>query len=124
VKQSSTSRKINETARAVLASLLLTEFSDPRLELITITEVHVSKDRAVAEVLVSSSTERYEQTLAGLESAKGRLRTLLGRELSWRVTPELRFIIDTGIDHAAEINEALKHVPATRTTNEDDDDNE
>lgn len=104
MKQNESSRKVNETARAVLASLLLTEFSDPRLELITVTDVKVSKDRSVATVLVSSSPEQYEETLAGLESAKGRLRSLLGNELGWRVTPELRFVIDTGVDHAQEID--------------------
>lgn len=107
-KQTASSRKANEAARSVLASLLLTEFSDPRLELITVTSVRVSKDRSVATVLVSSSPEDYEDTLAGLESAKGRLRSLLGKELSWRVTPELRFVIDTGVDHAQEIDAFLK----------------
>ncbi len=102
-KQSAASRKVNETARAALASLLLTEFSDPRLELITVTDVRVSRDRSIATVLVSSSPEHYEDTMAGLESAKGRLRGLLGKELGWRVTPELRFVIDTGVDHAQEI---------------------
>ncbi|MDR1088891.1 MAG: 30S ribosome-binding factor RbfA [Coriobacteriales bacterium] len=103
-EHSAASRKVNETARAHLASLLLTEFSDPRLELITVTGVRVSKDRSVATVLVSSSPGHYDSTLAGLESAKGRLRSLLGRELGWRVTPELRFVIDTGVDHAQEID--------------------
>lgn len=103
-RQTATSRKVNETARAALASLLLSGFSDPRLELITVTDVRVSKDRSVATVLVSSSPELYEDTLAGLESAKGRLRSLLGNSLGWRVTPELRFVIDTGVDHAQEID--------------------
>lgn len=107
-RQSATARKVNETARAVLADLLLTEFSDPRLELITVTSVRVSKDRSVATVLVSSSPEQYADTLAGLESAKGRLRSLLGKELGWRVTPELRFVIDSGVDHAQEIDAFFK----------------
>jgi ribosome-binding factor A len=123
MKQTPASRKVNETARAVLASLLLTEFSDPRLELITITEVQVSKDRSVAEVFVSSSEETYQQTSEGLQSAKGRLRSLLGHELGWRVTPELRFIIDTGVDHAEQITEALKHVPETMKVKKDKDEN-
>jgi len=102
-RQSAASRKVNETARVALSSLLLTEFADPRLELITVTDVRVTRDRSVATVLVSSSPADYEDTLAGLESAKGRLRSLLGKELGWRVTPELRFVIDTGVDHAQEI---------------------
>jgi ribosome-binding factor A len=107
-KQSATTRKVNESARAALADLLLTEFSDPRLVLITVTDVRVSKDRSIATVLVSSSPDQYDDTLAGLESAKGRLRSLLGKELGWRVTPELRFVIDIGIDHAQEIDAFLK----------------
>lgn len=103
-RQSAASRKVNTVARAALADLLLTEFSDPRLELVTVTDVRVSRDRSVATVLVSSSPEHYEDTMAGLESAKGRLRSLLGRELGWRVTPELRFVIDTGVDHAQDID--------------------
>jgi len=88
--------------------LLLSEFSDPRLELITVTDVRVTKDRSIATVLVSSSPEQYDDTLAGLESAKGRLRSLLGKELGWRVTPELRFVIDIGVDHAQEIDSYFK----------------
>ena len=105
---SATSRKLNESARAALADLLLTEFSDPRLHLITVTDVRVTKDRSIATVLVSSSPECYDDTLAGLESAKGRLRSLLGKELGWRVTPELRFEIDSGIDHAQGIDSFLR----------------
>ena len=108
MKQSSASRKINETARSALAQLLLTEFSDPRLALLTITEVQVSKDRSVAQVFVSGDATEYEQTVQGLQSAKGRLRTLLGQALGWRVTPELRFVIDTGVDHAQKIDQVLR----------------
>jgi len=107
-RQSEASRRINESARAALADLLLSEFSDPRLELITVTDVRVSRDRGVATVLVSSSPEHYDDTLAGLESAKGRLRSLLGKELGWRVTPDLRFVIDIGVDHAQEIDVFFK----------------
>ena len=107
-RQSAATRRVNESARAALADLLLSEFADPRLELITVTDVRVSRDRSVATVLVSSSPEQYDDTLAGLESAKGRLRSLLGKELGWRVTPELRFVIDIGVDHAQEIDAFLK----------------
>ena len=50
---------------------------------------------------------------AGLESAKGRIRYLLGKGLDWRVTPELRFMIDATVDEAERIAEALKVVPPT-----------
>lgn len=107
MKQSAQSRKVNEAARTALASLLLTEVADPRLALITVTEVEVSKDRSVANVYVTASSSRYEEVNAGLASAKGRLRSLLGAQLGWRVTPDLRFFIDQGVDHAQSITAAL-----------------
>ena len=123
MKQTPGSRKVNEAARAVIAQLLLTEISDPRLDMITVTGVQVSKDRGVAIVFVSAGPTTYAEVERGLESAKGRLRSLLGRELSWRVTPELRFVIDTSVDEAARITDALKEVPSTLSIPKDEEGN-
>lgn len=113
MKQSSASRKVNEQARAVVASILFEEVSDPRLDLITVTGAEVSMDRSVMNVFVAAEKDRYDEVLAGLESAKGRIRSALGRRITWRVTPELRFFIDTSIDEAFRISAALEDVPPT-----------
>ncbi|MDR0347731.1 MAG: 30S ribosome-binding factor RbfA [Coriobacteriales bacterium] len=113
MKQTAQSRKINEAARTALADILLTRISDPRLALVTLTGVEVSRDRSVANVYVSAEKTHYEEVKAGLESAKGRIRSLLGQELSWRLTPELRFYLDTSIDEAERITHALADVPET-----------
>ncbi|MDR0347137.1 MAG: 30S ribosome-binding factor RbfA [Coriobacteriales bacterium] len=120
MKQTPQSRKINEAVRTALADILLTQVFDPRLALITITGVEVSKDRSVAHVYVSADTARYADVEAGLASAKGRIRSLLGQELSWRVTPELRFFLDTSIDEAQRIEQALTDVPATLSIPKDE----
>ena len=111
MKQTPNTRRLNEQAREVVASLLVSEVSDPRVELITVTGAEVSPDRSVLLVFVSTDPERYEEVLAGLESAKGRLRSLLGHALGWRVTPELRFYIDESVDSGMRIDEALRAVP-------------
>jgi ribosome-binding factor A len=113
MKQTPQSRKINEAARTALADILLMHVADPRLALVTVTGVEVSRDRGVANVYVSSEVAQYEEVRAGLESAKGRIRSLLGQELGWRVTPELRFHLDTSIDEAQRISRALTEVPQT-----------
>jgi ribosome-binding factor A len=113
MRQTAQSRKINEAARTALAGILLTQVFDPRLALITVTGVEVSKDRAVANVYVAADTAQYEEVQAGLASARGRIRSLLGQKLSWRVTPELRFFLDTSIDEAQRIDRALADVPET-----------
>jgi ribosome-binding factor A len=62
---------------------------------------------------VSAERAHYEEVQAGLESARGRIRSLLGQELGWRVTPELRFHLDTSIDEAERIARALIDAPET-----------
>ena len=117
MKQTPSTRRLNEQAREIIASLLITEVSDPRLALVTVTGTEVSPDRSVMSVYVSTDPDRYEEVLAGLDSAKGRIRTLLGRAITWRVTPELRFFIDKSVDSGARINDALRDVPATLAAN-------
>ena len=111
MKQTPATRRLNEQAREVVASLLVSEVSDPRLELVTVTGAEVSPDRSVLLVFVSTAPERYDEVLEGLESAKGRIRSLAGRALGWRVTPELKFYIDKSVDSGMRIEEALLQVP-------------
>jgi ribosome-binding factor A len=106
-------RKNDEQVREAIAEIIATEISDPRLELVTVTGAKVSPDRSVAEVFVTGSPDRYDDVLAGLESAKGRIRSLLGRQLAWRVSPEVRFHIDPSVDESERISEALTNVPPT-----------
>lgn len=106
-------RKSDEQIRETVAEILATEVSDPRVSLITVTGAKVSSDRSVASVYVSADPDHYDDVLAGLDSARGRVRSLLGRNLGWRVTPELRFFIDESVDQGERIAEALSHVPPT-----------
>ena len=113
MKQNSSSRRNGEIAREKLASILLFEISDPDLELVTLTGCEVSVDRSFVRAYVSCEPERYESVMAALNRAKGRLRSLLGRALGWRVTPEIAFEIDTTTDEAERITRALENVPPT-----------
>lgn len=106
-------RKMDEKIREMVAEILVSEISDPRLMLVTVTGAKVSPDRSVANVYVSASPDSYDEVLAGLESARGRVRSMLGRTLGWRVTPELRFFIDESVDTGARIATALLDVPPT-----------
>ena len=109
MKQTSASRRVNEELREKIANVLLFQISDPRLEMVTVTDVEVSKDREVADVYVSADAERYEEVMAGLDAAQGRIRSLVGKNLGWRVTPELRFRIDRSVDAAMRITELLEN---------------
>ena len=107
-------RKNSEAARAAIALIIEREISDPRVDLTTVTGVEVSPDKSYANVYVSNDPERYDQVLAGLESAKGRIRTILGQALGWRTTPELRFFIDDSIDEGQRVADILAEAEARR----------
>lgn len=108
MKTTAASRRTAEELRARIANVLLFSISDARLDMVTVTDVEVSKDREVADVYVSAAHDRYDEVLAGLDAAKGRIRSLVGKNLGWRVTPELRFKIDRSVDEAQRIAEVLK----------------
>ena len=108
MKQSSSNRKVNEQAREVIAGILLFEISDPRLELVTITGCEVSYDRSVCNVFYTTEPDRYEDVAAAFQKASGRIRSLMARKLSWRIAPELRFLLDKSVDEAERIASALE----------------
>lgn len=108
MKQSPFSRKVNEQAREVIANILLFDIADPRLSLVTITGCEVSYDRSVCNVFYSTALDNYDDAAEAFTRASGRIRSLMARELSWRVAPELRFILDTSVDEAQRIATALK----------------
>ncbi len=118
MKQGSSSRRVNEQAREVLSNILLFEISDPRLSLVTITACEVSFDRSVCNVFYTASPGSYAMVSAAFKSAAGRIRSLMARQLSWRVAPELRFLLDESVDEAERIAAALKADASRNATDE------
>ena len=91
-----------------MADILLFDVSDPRLRDATITGCEVSFDRSYCNVFYTTKPESYQKTAEAFDKAKGRIRSLMAKRQSWRVTPELRFILDETIDEAERIDRALK----------------
>ena len=108
MKQSSSNRRVNEQARELIASALLFDISDPRLAMVTITGCEVSYDRSYCNVFYTTDAKNYEAAARAFESAGGRIRTLMSKRLSWRVAPELRFMLDSSVDQAERIEIALR----------------
>lgn len=108
MKQKPSSRKTNEEAREVIASILLYDIRDPKLSLVTITGCEVSFDRAYCNVYYTTEPKRYASTAKAFEKANGAIRSLMAQRLSWRQAPELRFILDESVDQAERIARALE----------------
>ena len=113
MKQNANSRRMSELAREKLGYILLFEINDPELEFVTLTGCEVSIDKSYLKAYVSCEAARYDEVRAALGRAKGRIRSLLGHALGWRVTPEIAFVIDTTADEAERIARALMDVPPT-----------
>ena len=101
--------RVDTLVQQILADALATRVKDPRVGFVTVTHVSVTADLAHALVHVSVLGDEDAKTadMVGLESAKGFLRSQVARAATLRITPELRFELDRGLEHAARIDELL-----------------
>ena len=76
--------------------------------MVTITGCEVSFDRSYCNVYYTTTPDRYAKTQEALDAASGRIRTLMGKKLTWRVSPHLRFFLDKSVDNAERIAIALE----------------
>lgn len=92
-----------------LSTLLLMEVADPRLGNVNITKIRVDRELSFADVFVSSleGSQEADQILAGLDHAKGFLRSELARRIQLRHFPKLRFHWDPSPEHADRIDQLL-----------------
>jgi ribosome-binding factor A len=103
-------RQVDESLKEVLAEIIERRVTDPRLEFVTVTGVTCSRDVRYATVYVTAhgDQQRYADMMAGFESAKGRIRALLGERISMKFVPELTFEVDQSVDEGARIDRALR----------------
>ncbi len=96
------SRRIADQLQKELADLLRRDFKDPRLGMVTLTEVLVSADHSHAKIYVSSllGAASLQQSLQVLQEGATFLRRQLGRRMRLRTMPQLHFIEDTLPDRA------------------------
>lgn len=101
--------QVAETVRQVVSDALISEVRDPRIGMVTVIRVVVSNELSWATVYVSVMGDEAEKlsSLEGLTSAAGFFRSKLGRTLSTRIVPEIKFELDRGLEHAARINQVL-----------------
>lgn len=107
---SNRSRKVGEQIKRELAQLLSHEVKDPRISsMLTINAVEVSADLGQAKVYVTSlqSGVQHTQLIKILDGMAGFLRGELGRSLSLRVIPKLKFIYDTSVEDGAKMSQLI-----------------
>ncbi|MBA58983.1 MAG: ribosome-binding factor A [Gammaproteobacteria bacterium] len=107
-KENGRAKKIGELVQKELAQLLQRELRDPRLGMITINEVTVSKDYSFSDIYFTVLPEEsaFEAEFV-LNEAGGFLRTRLASMLGLRITPKLRFHYDNSLENGARINDLI-----------------
>ncbi|HMG62876.1 MAG TPA: 30S ribosome-binding factor RbfA [Streptosporangiaceae bacterium] len=102
-------RKLADRIRVVVAETLERRIKDPRLGFVTITDTRVTGDLREATVFYTVYGDETERaaTAAALESAKGVLRTEVGRQTGVRFTPSLAFVADAIPDTARQLDDLL-----------------
>jgi len=107
-------RKLADRIKVVVAETLELRVKDPRLGFITITDTRVTNDLQEATVFytVLGDEAQRSDTAAALESARGVLRSEVGRQTGVRRTPSLTFVEDAVPETAQHIEELLQKVAA------------
>src|SRR3954467_9312033 len=107
-------RKIADRIQVIVAEMLERRIKDPRLGFVTVTDVRVSGDTQQATVFytVLGEDKDLEGSAVALESAKGLIRSEVGKQLGMRHVPTLEFIHDALPETARHIDEVLARAKA------------
>ncbi|MFT5430136.1 MAG: ribosome-binding factor A [Myxococcota bacterium] len=108
------SDRVAQSIRAVLAQTLAERVSDPRLQGVMVTEVSLHDDLRGGKVfwyfMRPGQTERVREAQRAFRSASKMLRSQVGKSLSLKHVPDLKFVYDERIDHARHIESLLEGV--------------
>jgi len=108
-------KRVADRIRAEISGLLQREMADPRLKLVTVTDVSVDRELAYANVWVCrvDGNSAEKEVLAALEGAKGFLRREIAARVQLRHAPQLIFHWDRAPDHAEKIAHILDDLKQT-----------
>lgn len=121
-------RRVSELLRRELAQLIRTEIDDPRMAMVSITNVLVSKDLRHAKVYVTILTDEAEQrreTVEHLNQVAGLLRHRLAQQVRMRGVPRINFLYDETLERGAHLSALIAAAVAEderrhRASDEDD----
>lgn len=108
------SQRVAEELQRVLSVAIRDELDDPRLRLVTVTDVEVSRDLGHAKVYFSSLGEAdHQQLQKSLERAGGYLRGIAGRQLVIRNVPQLHFVYDDSAERGRRLSDLIDQAVAS-----------
>ena len=119
------SEKVADLIQKEISQMLVKSIKDPRIGFITITKVTVSEDCRFAKIYfsVAGTEAERENSMRGLDSAKGYVRKELGRRIRLRYTPEIVFQFDPSIEYAIHMEELIHSIHQEKEPDRDEEGN-
>ena len=106
--------KVAEQIKVIVAELLERRIKDPRLGFVTLTDVRLTGDGREATVFytVMGDEQARTDTAQALESARGLIRSTVGKQLGMKFTPTIAFVLDSVPATAAQLEDVLARARA------------
>ncbi|MFQ1047632.1 30S ribosome-binding factor RbfA [Avibacterium paragallinarum] len=108
------SDRVAQELQKEIAVILQREVKDPRIGMVTVSDVEVSRDLAYAKVFVTFLFDQdesiIESGMKGLEKASPYIRSLLAKAMRLRIVPELRFIYDQSLVEGMRMSNLVSEV--------------
>ncbi|MFV0528042.1 MAG: 30S ribosome-binding factor RbfA [Lachnospiraceae bacterium] len=112
-KNSKKNTRINSEVQREVSQIIREEIKDPRIHsMASVTEVIVAPDLKTCRIYISvlGDKKAKEDTINGLVSARGFVRSQLARRLNLRNTPEINFILDETIEYAIDMSSKIDQI--------------
>lgn len=120
--------RVADQLQQELAVLIQREVKDPRLGMVTVSGVTVSRDLGYADVYITllgdNEAERIKENLAVLKRAAGFLRSQIARRIKLRHVPDLRFHYDESVVRGQRLSSLIDEAVASDRSRGGDDDDE
>jgi ribosome-binding factor A len=108
------SSRVGHELQKEIAIILQREIKDPRLGMVTVSGVDISRDLSYAKVFVTflndDDPQVIEQGLSVLNDAKGYIRTLIGKAMRLRIIPEIKFFYDESLVKGMQMSSLVSDV--------------
>ena len=126
-KNSIKNTRINGEVQKELGNIIRGDIKDPRISPLTsVVAVEVAPDLKSCKVYISvlGDEEAQKDTIKGLKSAEGYIRTKLAKSINLRNTPQLTFVLDQSIEYGVNMSKLIDEVNRNIDHDEESDDDE
>lgn len=122
-KEFSRPRRVGLQIQRDLANLIRMQIKDPRIGMISVNAVHVSRDLSHAKVFITSFDDGNRQEMIEvLKNASGFLRHELGKLMTTRVVPQLHFFYDESIERGTKLTSLIENAVSSDKKNQPEND--